>query len=51
MLKRDAHLMHIGTRWDLVTRVWGSVITCVAPGNRQRTVNRDQVKLVDPEVQ
>ena len=35
----------------IVTKVWGSVITCVGPDNVKRTVNRDQVKLTDPEVQ
>ena len=34
----------------IVTRVWGSVITCVGPENTRRTVNRDQVKKVDIDV-
>ena len=39
-------------KWDhgyVVTRVRGSVITAVGPGNRQRTINRCQVRLVDAE--
>ena len=39
-------------KWDhgyVVTRVRGSVVTAVGPGNRRRTVNRCQVRLVDAE--
>lgn len=34
----------------IITRVWGSVITCVGPDNLRRTVNRDQVCKVHSQV-
>ena len=39
-------------KWDhgyVVTRIRGSVVTVIGPKNKRRTLNRDKVRLVDPE--